>query len=93
MDKGCDISRNHAWNRLPNLDADRRLVKDIESVINKNGNKPSEKRCVCRFCETPLQGGPNVFQAHHRVYGTGKKTVKLCKSTFGGRHGEDSTAD
>jgi hypothetical protein len=57
------------------------LVKDIESVINKNGNKPSEKRCVCRFCENPLQGGPNVFQAHHRVYGTGKKTVKLCKST------------
>ena len=57
------------------------LVKDIESVINKNGNKPSEKRCVCRFCENPLQGGTNVFQAHHRVYGTGKKTVKLCKST------------
>ena len=57
------------------------LVKDIESGINKNGNKPSEKRCVCRFCETPLQGGPNVFQAHHRVYGTGKKTVRLCKST------------
>ena len=50
------------------------LVKDIESVINKNGNKP-------RFCENPLQGGPNVFQAHHRVYGTGKKTLKLCKST------------
>ena len=44
------------------------LVKDIESGINKNGNKPSEKRCVCRFCETPLQGGPNVLQAHHRVY-------------------------
>ena len=53
----------------------------VKSVINKNGNKPSEKRCVCRFCENPLQGGLNVIQAFHGVYGTGKKTVKLCKST------------
>ena len=58
------------------------LVKDIESVINKNGNEPSEKRCVCRFCENPFQGGPNVIQAFHGLHGTGKKkTVKLCKST------------
>ena len=102
MDKGCDISRNHgtgsrtsaqtAGGKMKGVIWD--LMKDIESVINKNGNKPSEKRrCVCRFCENPFQGGPNVFQAHHRVYGTGKKTVKLCKSTFGGRQGEASTAD
>ena len=57
------------------------LVKDIESVINKNGNEPSEKRCVCRFCENPFQGGPNVIQAFHGLHGTGKKTVRLCKST------------
>ena len=58
------------------------LVKDVESVINKDGKKTSEKRWVCRFCEKPFQGGPNVIQAHHGVHGSGKKkTVKLCKST------------
>ncbi len=59
-------------------------VSDIESVMNKSGNEPSEKRCVpvCRFCENPFQAGPNVIQAVHGVHGTGKKkAVKLCKST------------
>ncbi len=41
------------------------LVKDVESVIKKDGNKTSEKRWVCRFCEKPFQEGPNGIQAHH----------------------------
>ena len=58
------------------------LVKDVESVIKKDGNKTSEKRWVCRFCEKPFQGGPNVIQAHHGVHGTGKKkAIQLCKHT------------
>ena len=58
------------------------LVKDVESVIKKDGNKTSEKRWVCRFCEKPFQGGPNVTQAHHGVHGTGKKkAIQLCKHT------------
>ena len=58
------------------------LVKDVESVIKKDGNKTSEKRWVCRFCEKRFQGGPNVIQAHHGVHGTGKKkAIQLCKHT------------
>jgi hypothetical protein len=60
------------------------LVKDVESVIKKDGSKTSEKRWVCRFCERPFQGlgGPNVTQAHHGVHGTGKKkATQLCKNT------------
>jgi hypothetical protein len=58
------------------------LVKDVESVIKKDGTKTSEKKWVCRFCEKPFQGGPNVIQAHHGVHGTGKKkAIQLCKHT------------
>ena len=58
------------------------LVKDVESVIKKDGNKTSEKRWVCRFGEKRFQGGPNVIQAHHGVHGTGKKkAIQLCKHT------------
>ena len=57
-------------------------MKDVESVIKKDGNKTSEKRWVCRFCEKRFQGGPNVIQAHHGVHGTGKKkAIQLCKHT------------
>ena len=37
------------------------LVKDVESVIKKDGNKTSEKRWVCRFCEKPLQEARTSF--------------------------------
>jgi len=51
-------------------------------VIKKDGTKTSEKKWVCRFCEKPFQGGPNVIQAHHGVHGTGKKkAIQLCKNT------------
>ena len=40
-------------------------MKDIESVIKKDGSKTSEKCWVSRFCEKPFQGGPNGIQAHH----------------------------
>jgi hypothetical protein len=51
-------------------------------VIKKDGTKTSEKKWVCRFCEKPFQGGPNVIQAHHGVHGTGKKkAIQLCKHT------------
>ncbi len=91
---GCDNSRNHAGNGLPNFGADRRREEERgdmgpregrrvrESVIKKDGRKTSEKRWVCRFCEKSSQGGPNVIQAHHGVHGTGKKkAIQLCKST------------
>jgi hypothetical protein len=99
---GCDSSRDHAGNGLPNFGADRRreeergewdLVKDVESVIKKDGSKTSEKRWVCRFCEKPFQGGPNVIQAHH-VHGTGKKkAIQLCKKHPGRRQSKASTGD
>jgi len=58
------------------------LVKDVGSVIKKDGTKTSEKEWACRFCEKPFQGGPNVIQAHHGVHGTGKnKAIQLCKHT------------
>ena len=51
-------------------------------MIKKDGTKTSEKKWVCRFCEKPFQGGPNVIQAHHGVHGTGKKkAIQLCKHT------------
>ncbi len=75
---GCDSSRNHAGNGLPNLSADRRRETDradmgpregrrvrcSSSVIKKDGNKTSEKRWVCKFCESPFQPWR---------HGTGKK--------------------
>ncbi len=39
---------------------------------------------MCRFCEKPFQGGPNVIQAHHELHGLGtgkKKAIQLCKNT------------
>ena len=58
------------------------LVKDVESVIKKDGNKTSEKRWVCKFCDRTLQGGPNIIMAHHGVHGSGKKKdVQRCRHT------------
>jgi hypothetical protein len=37
---------------------------------------------VCKFCDQTFQGGPNVIQARHGLYGTGKKnTAQPCKHT------------
>jgi hypothetical protein len=58
------------------------LVKDVESVIKKDGSKTSEKRWVCKFCDRTLQGGPNIIMAHHGVQGSGKKKdVQRCRHT------------
>jgi hypothetical protein len=58
--------------------------QDLRQETQQDGSKTSEKRWVCRFCEKPFQGGPNVihWQAHHGVHGTGKKkAIQLCKNT------------
>ena len=54
------FSTGSPW--LPNFGADRKrkgviwdLVEDVDSVINNDGNKTSETRWVCRFCEKPFE--------------------------------------
>jgi hypothetical protein len=85
MDEGYDISRNHAWNRLPNFGADRRREDERGDMGPCEGHRVRDQkrqRAEREALLNPFQGGPNVIQAFHGVHGTGKKkTVNLSKLT------------
>ena len=69
------------------------LVKDIESVINKNGNKPSEKALRVQILREPTSRRPERLSGTPQGVRNREEDSQALQEHPGGRQSEASTAD